>query len=366
MSVIRIAAVGDINLRNQLGNSAFVNIENILKEADISFANLETVITQSDLPISNKAVVMKTSKDIARISLKNELFSVVNIGNNHIFDYYEQGLIDTLNYLEENNINYIGIANSEEKSFATSVFCINDLSVIFVGAATMEHKNYGNSYVPTVNNELLDFIRTSAQKYDYVIVSMHWGTELTISISKEQNRLGKELIDAGASVILGHHPHVVQGVEKYNNGLIFYSLGNFNFDINEINENSKVSMILELELSTKGMDYKFIPIILNKHGIPELDRQNKVGEIINTSSHFIKNGSNWFYYFDAYDFHLRGNIQAWKKRVFRPFDFLEMLRFIRWLIHFETCCMFLAGILDRIFNVKEKMYYGKAFKDTEK
>lgn len=366
MSKINILAVGDINLKNKFGNSAFGNVQNILKKADISFANLETVITQSDFPISNKAVVIKTSKDIAKINLNKELFDVVNIGNNHIFDFYERGLIDTLNYLEENNIEYIGIANSEKKSFATSDFHINGISVIFVGAATMEHKNYANYYVPTVNNELLEFIRTSAKKYDYVIVSMHWGTELTISVSKEQEQLGKELINAGASVILGHHPHVVQGFEKYKNGLIFYSLGNFNFDINGINENSKISMILELVLSNKGIDYKFIPIILDKDGTPDFDKYNKVEEIINISSYFIKNASKWFYYFDAYDVHLRGNILAWKKRIFRPFNFFEMLRFIRWLIQVETCGMFLAGILDRMFKVKEKMYNGKAFKDSEK
>jgi hypothetical protein len=106
-------------------------------------------------------------------------------------------------------------------------------------------------------------------KCDFVVVFLHWETENVFYPSPKQIKLAHKLIDHGATLILGHHPHVLQGIEKYKNGLIAYSLGNFQFDCKLSQSSTNDSIILEVNFDKSGItDYLFVPIIINENYVP--------------------------------------------------------------------------------------------------
>lgn len=129
--------------------------------------------------------------------------------------------------------------------------------------------------------EVLTDIDRLKQKCDVVVVSLHWGTENVHYPSPDQINLAHELIDRGATLVLGHHPHVVQGVEEYGNGLIVYSLGNFNFDPEISYSETRKTMILSAHVNKTGVkDFQIIPVEINADLMPlhmsEPDRSNMI------------------------------------------------------------------------------------------
>jgi poly-gamma-glutamate synthesis protein (capsule biosynthesis protein) len=108
---------------------------------------------------------------------------------------------------------------------------------------------------------------------------MHWGNEYVDRPSPDQIRLAHKIIDSGANMILGHHPHVLQGVEKYHNGVIAYSLGNFIFDMWQ--DKMKKSMILQCILSKQGVcNVEVIPVYINNNFQPEILRGEKAKSLL--------------------------------------------------------------------------------------
>jgi len=193
-----------------------------ISDSDLIMANLEGAVTDD-----GQHYRPEMSYDFAfapdRIKqLADYGFDAFNIANNHLADQGENGIMETDENLEKLGIFYFGCADQQVGECSVKVKEIDGKKIGWAGFSMV----YG-----TLDEErLLARIINLASSTDLVIVNMHWGVEYDHSFNKVQQDLAQKIIDAGADVIIGHHPHVVQGMEIYQGRPIFYSLGNFVFD----------------------------------------------------------------------------------------------------------------------------------------
>lgn len=160
---------------------------------------------------------------------------VVNLANNHSFDQGAVALCDTVRRLRAHGVGTVGAGCSYDEANAPYVRTFRDgSSVGFLGYTSFYENGAAGADYPGISDYSLEFMRERVAalkgEVDVVVVSLHWGNEYHGRSNKGQQRVGRMLVDAGADVIVGHHPHVIQEVERYNGGWILYSLGNFIFD----------------------------------------------------------------------------------------------------------------------------------------
>ncbi len=188
-----------------------------LKGYDFGILNLEGPITTSEVG-QDKIYNFKFDPIVTDILSQNN-FNLVNLANNHIYDYYSKGVEDTFHHLKTAGVEHFGGMKLEDSYTIKSV---GDKKIAFVGIDETTRPIKLDNFYP-----LLQKLKS---ENDFVFVNIHWGYEYDKLPSKFQEDIGHSLIDNGADVVIGHHPHVVQSVEVYKNGVIFYSLGNFIFD----------------------------------------------------------------------------------------------------------------------------------------
>lgn len=160
---------------------------------------------------------------------------VVSLANNHSFDWGDAALCDTKRRLNARGIGTVGAGCSYVEANAPFVHVFDDGSRVgFLGYTSFFPNGVAGRARPGISNytmeSMQDSIATLTERVDIVFVSLHWGEEYQSRSNADQQRIGRALIDAGADVIIGHHPHVIQEIEEHNGGWIFYSLGNFIFD----------------------------------------------------------------------------------------------------------------------------------------
>ncbi|MBD3109580.1 CapA family protein [Bacillus sp. AGMB 02131] len=229
-TAITISAAGDFTIGSDLGygyQGSFVEeatknglshfvkgLNNIFIEDDFSMVNLETPLTDATVA-ADKQFRFKGAPSYAGI-LEMAGIESVNIANNHTFDYLQKGYDDTIATLENYKIGYFG---DPHKYIAT-------VKAIKIGVLGYKGWNDTAELREKVQKDIADLRDQGAQ---IVIVHYHWGIEREYVPLASQQTLAKYTIDSGADLILGHHPHVVQGIEEYKGKLIVYSLGNFMF-----------------------------------------------------------------------------------------------------------------------------------------
>lgn len=202
------------NNNNKDYNYFFKNVLDIFKSDDITTGNLETTLTTAKVR-ADKQYTFKAPPDYVNV-LKNSSIEGVNISNNHIYDYLQQGFDDTINTLETAGINYFG----ENNKWLTEV---KGIKVGFLGYTAF---SYDNNYLEKVKQDISDLKSKGAS---FVIINFHWGTENSYYPNSIQKYIAHYAIDNGADLIIGHHPHVIEGLETYKGKTICYSLGNFCF-----------------------------------------------------------------------------------------------------------------------------------------
>lgn len=206
----------------------------LLQEADLVSANLEGVLATRGQPL-DKSYLIRAHPDTGQ-TLVEAGIDLVHLANNHALDYGEAALDQTTNTLEALGIAFVGAGPSEEMAKRPAQFTLNGLRVAVLGYAAARWN--GSQDVPAT--DLIAWAEASAMQADVeavrdeadlVIVQLHAGTEYAASPSPDQVRFARAAIDAGADLVVGHHPHVTQTVERYKDGLIVYSLGDALFDI---------------------------------------------------------------------------------------------------------------------------------------
>lgn len=196
----------------------FKNVKDIFANDDLTIVNFEGTLTNATKP-AIKTFTFKGLPEFTNI-LKEGSIEAVNLANNHTYDYLNQGYKDTVNYLNKSGIQYFGRENRR----------ITEVKGIKIGLLGYE----GWSNTKTLRNKIKNDIKYLKSKgAKIVIVSFHWGQEGKNYANSTQKSLGRYTIDCGADLVLGHHPHVIQGIENYKGKKIIYSFGNFCFGGNK-------------------------------------------------------------------------------------------------------------------------------------
>ena len=238
----RVAAVGDIMLGGtatpelrKLGyDYPFEQVRTVLKQAQLVFGNLEGPLTDGGEPMQDKKYVFRSPPDKVAPALARAGFNVVSLANNHSMDYGSQGLEDTRTALEKNGIRAVGAGKNLAQARTPAYLKAGAATVAFLAySLTFPEEFWATPDKPGTAFGHEDSVRADVaaarQKADVVIVSFHWGQEGKTELRDYQVQLAHAAIEAGAAAVLGHHPHVVQAVEHYKDGVILYSLGNFTF-----------------------------------------------------------------------------------------------------------------------------------------
>ncbi|MBF4475245.1 CapA family protein [Methanobacterium formicicum] len=347
MDILKLVAVGDVYLKVQDHQDPFFNVHSIFKEKDILFGNLETPLVNKGQK-SNKAVVLHSDPKNVEY-LKNADFDVLNLANNHILDFGEEGFRSTIKVLRENNLKYLG---SEYKKPGKVIFLEEKgIKFAFLGYTIGRLKTSKNVYVNKLKEQkILADINLIKDKCDFVIVSLHWGTENVFYPSPSQIKLAHKIIDNGADLILGHHPHVIQGIEEYNNGLIAYSLGNFQFDPKLSQSKFNKSLILSVEFDKNRLvGFDIDPVEINGDipyllsGQLKIDFINFISELTEPISKRTITTLWWFGEIGSE--YLNSNMHSYMVRI-KKYGFLHFLEFILWLC-MPFCILCYIGIISR-------------------
>ncbi len=224
-----ILMVGDVMLGRYVGilmerhdtSYPFEKIGSLFADFDHVLINLEGPITERNLyPNEDPIRSMKFHfKPYVAEVLHREGITAANLANNHALDQGGEGFFDTKRYLAESGITHSGSATNDPQSFGFAT-TTNGIPLVFAGF---------NATWPNDPTAFLAYLGAQGEA-SIVIVSVHWGEEYALMHNADQESLAHAFIDAGADVVVGHHPHVVQDVAIHNGRLIFYSLGNFIFD----------------------------------------------------------------------------------------------------------------------------------------
>lgn len=239
--------------KNGKDSSYFLkNVKNIFESDDLTIVNLEGPLTSATAHVE-KQFPFKGSKEYANILVDGSI-EVVSLANNHSEDYYKQVMDDTKAVLDEKGIGYFGY----EASFVKE---IKGIKIGFLGYRSMSVSMNNEQGRKTIKNAINDLKMN--QEVDVVIVYFHWGIEREYYANDDQRNLAKFTIDSGADLVVGAHPHVLQGIEEYNGKQIVYSLGNFCFGGNR-NPSDSDTMIYSVTMNFvdgvyNDSNYEIIP-----------------------------------------------------------------------------------------------------------
>jgi len=303
-----ICTVGDISFAGvtnlKFSSKFFESARNEWTNSDFVIGNLESPLLSNGDFVNNKCV-LKADPGWAKI-IKSAGINMVSLANNHLMDYGPEGLFNTIEVLKETGLYFVGAGKNKNSALAPCWVQLNGQSLAFLGRSSVIVSSpcYASESSPGVayldENETKDSIIECKKKADKVVLLIHWGVEHYHYPTPAQRKLAKELIHVGADLILGHHPHVLQGIERIGNGLICYSLGNFLFNdiewsffdeegqrqkkvIKLTKENRKGGM-LKTTLSDQGINsYKFIPTHIEYDGTVKiqntLERQREFSNL---------------------------------------------------------------------------------------
>jgi poly-gamma-glutamate synthesis protein (capsule biosynthesis protein) len=249
-------AVGDVMLTRGVGKQIrkngpafpFKPTAKILRAADLTFANLETQISTLGKPMTNKEVHFRSEPQSVR-GLIHAGIDVVSLANNHSMDFGVDALFETMDILAHHGIASVGAGMNETSARRSANFIRGDVKISVLayswnfyltveattdkpGVAVVQRDQTSEKSEVAVaqHRKMAQNIKCAKKWADVVIVSFHWGWEYAKYPTETDRKTARLAIDAGANLVVGHHPHVIQGVERYQGGLICYSLGNFVFD----------------------------------------------------------------------------------------------------------------------------------------
>lgn len=245
-----------------------------LRAADITFGNLENPVSLRGVKVGSIYSFRANPNVLEGVSFAG--FDALSVANNHMWDYGREAFLDTLDYLKEEGILAVGGGKDYEEAHAPKVLTAGDAKVAFLGYTDLISKTLGKpESAPAIARPDIETIKAdiarAKEEADLVVVSFHWGDEYQTKHNTEQEELAHEVIDAGANIVVGHHPHVVQELEGYNGGYIAYSLGNFIFD-QPFSEETMKGAVLEITLKGKEIaDAGLLPISINDTFQPSFD-----------------------------------------------------------------------------------------------
>lgn len=259
-----ILVFGDIMLDREVFNLTkksssysypFLNVDLFMRGVDFRIANLEGPITNFTPVAKENGILKFTFSPLFTESLK-ERFEIFSLANNHTFNFGIKGLDETRDFLSKSQISFFGDPNNSPKFFS-EILEKNGIRIGFIGF---------NDLIDGNILEVQEEIRKVKLQSDFVAVYAHWGNEYQPNFSSRQKQKARIFIDAGADLVLGSHPHIIQPMEIYNGKAIFYSLGNFIFDqyfSEATKEGLSIGILLEKQYNRINSAYYLFPVYIN-------------------------------------------------------------------------------------------------------
>jgi len=271
---VTLIAVGDVQLGRHMADDVkrkgadwlFAPTADISRGADIAFCNLECALS-ADAPLLPKRFAFRADPDCAH-ALARAGYDVACLANNHSMDCHIAGLRDTMRALTDAGVAYVGAGHDRHAAHDPLILHRRGLRIAFLarsmfipeGVVLLDDRPAIAILDP---DAIAGDVRAAARAADVVVVSLHWGIEYSPYPSDWQRRLAHQIVDAGADVIIGHHPHCIQEVERYRGAVIAYSLGNFVFDASR--ERARHGLTLRCTLSADGViDFDTIPTVIDR------------------------------------------------------------------------------------------------------
>ncbi|MEB3281264.1 MAG: CapA family protein [Lyngbya sp.] len=263
---------GDVTLSDHfetvVGNDhtwAFEKLDEY-READVAMVNLENPLTRSTLRRPNKQFNFKADPEAVQV-LTSGGVDIVNLANNHAMDYEGEGLIETLETLEKAGIHAVGAGRDLKEARRPEILEVKGQRIAYFGYYdadfhAADDKTPGTN--PRYDERIAADIQAVRDQVDWIIVNFHWGVELAQYPGDWQIELARFTIEQGADLVVGHHPHVLQGAEIYKGRPIVYSLGNFIFGGNSRTNYDTAVLKVSLKADRK-MKVEFLPVEVRQY-----------------------------------------------------------------------------------------------------
>lgn len=264
---------GYANLGQLLGRGGDIsegfdeNTLDTMRSADIFMINNEFPYTDRGAPTPNKTYTFRCSPEHVHY-IADMGADIVSIANNHTYDYGEISLLDTLDTLEGAGMPYVGAGRNIEEAVKPTYFVVNDVKIAFVSATQIERVSNPDTKGATettpgtfrcfYDDRVCDVVSEAKANSDYVVAYIHWGTELEVNPDWAQLELAPKLQAAGADLIIGDHPHILQKIDYIGNTPVIYSLGNYWFN-SKTQDTGLFKVTLNTDASVKNV--QFVPAI---------------------------------------------------------------------------------------------------------
>ncbi len=257
-------------------------VTNTMTSSDLMVVNSEFTVSERGQKLSGKQYTFRAKPE--RLSIYHEMgVDLVTLANNHVYDFGRDAFLDMLDAFDNEKIPRIGAGHNIEEAKKPYYFIVNGYKIAFVNAtraekyimtpeAEVDSPGVFRCYDPTAMEELIKNVK---QESDFVIAIIHFGKEGSHDLEKEQVESAKKYIDAGASAVVGHHAHVLQGIEIYNDKPIIYNLGDFIF-----NANTEETAMFQIKLNDDGSQEYYILPALQKGCFTDFLKENEKQKLI--------------------------------------------------------------------------------------
>ena len=345
--MLKVLFCGDTLIKASDGTDPFLFMHSVFAQHDVIVINLETTLIDNPggLKSPKKAVIFFTDPGNLEFLSKHKSKIIFSLSNNHILDYGQEGYIKTCSVIKKWGGRILGLNEQQ-------IFKFNEYNLTFISFTDFQKEYKQSSFL--VNGSLEVPKNThSIENRPFIIVSVHWGLEHMLIPSPNQQDLADQWLKWGARVVVGHHSHSTQGLEKRQQGIIAYSLGNFNMRNSNIYSDwgvNKLSYMLSLELTRKNeqicinslntipyrIDINWRPITLR--GVITEKFSTYLTQLTNLL--IITQGqsfNNWInYYLHISRPHLLNNFMGGWMPSFRRYGIGQIWPFLKWLLNKDT------------------------------
>lgn len=301
----RLLAGGDIAINRAEAKGAFGRLIPLLREADVSFANLELPLSHDGKPAPEK-ILLRGAPEMAG-ALTEAGFDVMAFANNHVLDYGEDAFAETMSLMDSLGVALVGGGMNLAQARKPALIERGNLTIGFLAYCSVIPRGFeATASAPGVNpirahtayrpwRDLSEYpgtppridtwaepahlarmkrdVRSLRKKADLVVVNHHWGTSMTHEVMAFEREIAHASVDAGADLVLGGHPHVLQAVEFHKGAPIVYSMGNliFDFDIPFFTDETHDTFLFGCTLTKKGVrDPYLMPVTAGVFSRPRL------------------------------------------------------------------------------------------------
>lgn len=243
------------------------NTLDVMRSADIFMINNEFTYTNRGTPTPDKTYTFRCKPEYVHY-ISDMGADIVSLANNHTYDYGEVSILDTFDTLENAGIPYVGAGRNIDEAIKPTYFVINDVRIAFISATQIERvsnpdtkgatENSAGTFRCFYDDRVCDVVKEASECSDYVIAYIHWGTELEVEPDWAQLELAPKLQAAGADLIIGDHPHILQKIDYIEDTPVIYSMGNYWFNSKTL-DTGLFEVVLNSDSTVKSV--RFIPAI---------------------------------------------------------------------------------------------------------